>query len=91
MRIRRVCARQPNATCVRPPASADRHHPDTPPAHAGTTTAVGEKLPGPEGRVVSYQRPLPQSRGAALFNLVTYPLAVGLGFGLIAGLLRLVF
>jgi len=63
----------------------------------GTTTAIGEPLPGPEGRSALYnhhhqqQQQLPQSRRSAMFNLVTYPLAIGLGFGLFSGLLRLIF
>ncbi|GBF95568.1 hypothetical protein Rsub_08549 [Raphidocelis subcapitata] len=58
----------------------------------GSTTAVGEPLPGPEGRLAT-QRPQPVAPGgrSAAFNLVGYPLAVGLGFGVIAGLLRLLF
>jgi hypothetical protein len=32
-----------------------------------------------------------QGGGSALFSLVTYPLAVGLGFGLLAGAMRLFF
>lgn len=62
---------------------------------SGETTAVGEPVPGPEGRVAHYhhqqryQQPV-AARGAA-FNLVGYPLLIGLGFGAVAGVLRLLF
>jgi hypothetical protein len=57
-----------------------------------STTAVGEPLPGLEGRVAARQPQLASpGRGSAAFQLVGYPLAVGLGFGLIAGALRMLF
>lgn len=61
---------------------------------ADTTTAVGEPLPGPEGRLAprhQQQQFAPAGGRSGMFNLVTYPLAVGLGFGVIAGVLRLLF
>lgn len=59
--------------------------------HDGITTSVGEPLPGPEGRVQApYSQQQPDGR-SAMFNMITYPMMVGVGFGLFAGLLRLIF
>ncbi|KAI8472852.1 MAG: hypothetical protein J3K34DRAFT_519399 [Monoraphidium minutum] len=61
---------------------------------SGATTAVGEPLPGPEGRVMVPQQQQQMGGGggrSAAYNLVGYPLMIGLGFGLFAGLFRLLF
>lgn len=57
---------------------------------ADITTAVGEPMPGPEGRIAAYREQVASGRSAT-FNLITYPLAIGVGFGLIAGVLRAIF
>lgn len=58
---------------------------------SGETTAVGEPMPGPMGRVAAGHPVPPVQGGGTFYNLVTYPLAVGLGFGLVFAAVRLVF
>ena len=104
-RISDPFAAQPRRRRILPAPPPPKPHPFThnpppsaaaaasaPPVRAGNTTAVGEPLPGPEGRVAVRQEvPLGAGRGSAVFNLVTYPLAIGLGFGLFAGVMRMLF
>jgi hypothetical protein len=64
--------------------------------HSNETTAVGEPLPGPEGRALaaaphSSGGSAGGSGGGGLVNLLGMPLAIGVGFGLFAGVLRALF
>jgi hypothetical protein len=58
---------------------------------AGDTTAVGEPLPGPEGRltVSSQQQQVGERPGA--MSVLGNSLAVGFGIGLVFGMMRLFF
>jgi hypothetical protein len=62
---------------------------------AGETTAVGEPLPGPEGRLVGasagwqQQQQSVQQPGAA--SVLANSLAVGFGVGLVFAIIRMVF
>lgn len=62
-------------------------------SHAGETTAVGEPLPGPEGRLVAAagSGPWQQQRPASFGAVLTNSLAVGFGVGLVFAVIRLVF
>jgi hypothetical protein len=59
---------------------------------AGETTAVGEPLPGPEGRLVvaqGYGQQQQARPGAA--SVLANSLAVGFGVGLVFAVIRMVF
>lgn len=62
----------------------------------GETTAVGEPLPGPEGRVATaaadaaWQQPQQFSR-ASTASVLGNSLAVGFGVGLVFAIIRMVF
>jgi hypothetical protein len=61
---------------------------------AGETTAVGEPLPGPEGRIVVASSTGPwqqQQRQQGLGSMLGNSLAVGFGVGLVFAIIRLVF
>jgi hypothetical protein len=61
---------------------------------AGETTAVGEPLPGPEGRIVAAAGPgwqQQQVRQAGAGSVLMNSLAVGFGVGLVFAVIRLVF
>lgn len=55
------------------------------------TTAVGEPRPGLHGRLQQVGGGGRQQGGSPLFQLVGYPLAMGLGVGLVFGIIRVLF
>lgn len=57
---------------------------------AGDTTAVGEPLPGPEGRIVTSTQAAQEQRPSAV-SVLGNSLAVGFGIGLVFGLIRIIF
>jgi hypothetical protein len=59
---------------------------------AGDTTAVGEPLPGPEGRLaVSSQQQQQVGERPGAISVLGNSLAVGFGIGLVFGIMRLFF
>ncbi len=58
---------------------------------------MGEPMPGPEGRIVTAQFGAPgiggqaPPRGFPVMQMIGYPLAMGVGVGLVFGLIRAVF
>lgn len=60
---------------------------------AGDTTAVGEPLPGPEGRVAVAQGygQQQQARQPGAASVLANSLAVGFGVGLVFAIIRMIF
>lgn len=60
---------------------------------AGETTAVGEPLPGPEGRLAAHAAAAQQQQAQApsAMSVLTNSLAMGFGMGLMFAIARMLF